>query len=266
MQLLKKFYDDIILVVRKYLFFGIIFFIILYYISTFIISFTIISKAVVNNNQVILGKYLNEKSIELNFIKDINNFTSEFTKSIDKNIKIKTNSIEFTGEVTSHLIERLFSRISQNIAKDFSTPEVMLYFYFNSNEISSYLDKSFTLFGNYNFEKYLLEKQNENIEESSNNEENTSVDEESKAEEIGEPAQPEEKEDNVENIIFKIIKRINSTNYFFLSSPYHFKISAKHQEIDFVLILKFNGYLWKLEKIEIPYKELIKMNNITLVK
>ena len=34
----------------------------------------------------------------------------------------------------------------------------MLYFYSNSNEISTYLNNSLKNFGNYNFKKYLLDK------------------------------------------------------------------------------------------------------------
>ena len=41
--------------------------------------------------------------------------------------------------------------------------------------------------------------------------------------------------------MIKLIKRIKSTDYFFFISPIHFKISAKHQDIPFVIILKFNG-------------------------
>ena len=54
--------------------------------------------------------------------------------------------------------------MSNNISTDFSSPEIMLYFYFNSNEISKYLYKSFSHFGDYNFQKYLLDKKSENVE------------------------------------------------------------------------------------------------------
>ena len=142
--------------------------------------------------------------------------------------------------------------MSNNISTDFSSPEIMLYFYFNSNEIEVYLNKSFTHFGDYNFEKYLLEKQSENVEDVGNNE--------SKKE--AENNKEEEKEE--ENIISKLIKRIKSTDYFFLISPIHFKIDVKHQDIPFILILRFNGYIWEVQKITIPYKKLIDPKNIIL--
>ena len=62
----------------------------------------------------------------------------------------------------------------------------------------------------------------------------------------------------------KLIQRIKSTDYFFLTSPIHFKIDVKHQDIPFILILKFNGYIWEVQKITIPYKELIDPENISL--
>ena len=65
-------------------------------------------------------------------------------------------------------MEKLFSKMSNNISTDFSSPEIMLYFYINSNELSTYLNKSFTHFGDYNFKKYLLEKQSENTETAEN--------------------------------------------------------------------------------------------------
>ena len=81
----------------------------------------------------------------------------------------------------------------------------MLYFYFNSNEIEAYLNKSFTHFGDYNFQKYLLKKQSENVENTKNN----------KSKKEAENNKEEEKE---ENIISKLIERIKFTDYFFLQA------------------------------------------------
>ena len=156
---------------RKYLLLSSIIILILYYISTFLISFTFLAKSVVNNDSVSLGRYINVKELRNNFYGDIYEFSSNLINLIDKNIKIKSESIELTGELTPTFLEKLFSKMSNNISTDFSNPETMLYFYFNSNEISTYLNKSFTHFGDYNFQKYLLEKQSENVEDVGNNEE-----------------------------------------------------------------------------------------------
>ena len=237
---------------RKYLLLSSIIILIIYYISTFLISFTLLAKSVVNNDPVSLGGYINVKELRNNFYEDIYEFSSSLINLMDKNIKIKSESIELAGELTPTFLEKLFSRMSNNISTDFSSPEIMLYFYFNSNEITTYLNKSFTHFGDYNFQKYLLEKQSGNVEDTENNEN------EKEAENNKEEAKEEA------NSISKLIQRIKSTDYFFLTSPIHFKIDVKHQDIPFILILKFNGYIWKVQKITIPYKELIDPKNISL--
>ena len=237
---------------RKYLLLSSIIILIVYYISTFLISFTLLAKSVVNNDPVSLGRYINVKELRNNFYRDIYEFSSNLINVMDKNIRIKSESIELAGELTPTFLKKLFSRMSDNISTDFSSPEIMLYFYFNSNELSTYLNKSFTHFGDYDFEKYLLEKQSENVEEAENNED------EKEAENNEEEAKKEA------NSISKLIQRIKSTDYFFLTSPIHFKIDVKHQDIPFILILKFNGYMWEVQKITIPYKELIDPKNISL--
>ena len=238
---------------RKYLLLSSIIILIIYYISTFLISFALLAKSVVNNDPVSLGRYINVKELRNNFYRDIYEFSLNLINVMDKNIRIKSESIELAGELTPTFLEKLFSRMSNNISTDFSSPEIMLYFYFNSNELSTYLNKSFTHFGDYNFEKYLFEKQSENVEEAENNED------EKEAENNKEEAKEEE-----ENSISKLIQRIKSTDYFFLTSPIHFKIDVKHQDIPFILIFKFNGYIWEVQKITIPYKELIDPKNISL--
>ena len=236
---------------RKYLLLSSIIILIIYYISTFLISFTLLAKSVVNNDSVSLGKYINVKSLRNNFYGDIYEFSSNLINAIDKNIRIKSESIELTGELTPTFLKKLFSKMSNNISRDFSNPETMLYFYFNSNEIEAYLNKSFTYFGDYNFQKYLLEKQSENVENVKNNE--------GKKE-----AENNKEEEEEESSISKLIQRIKSTDYFFLTSPIHFKIGVKHQDIPFILILNFNGYIWKVQKITIPYKKLIDPKNIII--
>ena len=239
---------------RKYLLLSSIIILIIYYISTFLISFALLAKSVVNNDPVSLGRYINVKELRNNFYRDIYEFSLNLINVMDKNIRIKSESIELAGELTPTFLEKLFSRMSNNISTDFSSPEIMLYFYFNSNELSTYLNKSFTHFGDYNFEKYLFEKQSENVEEAENNED----------EKEAENNKEEAKEEEEENSISKLIQRIKSTDYFFLTSPIHFKIDVKHQDIPFILILKFNGYIWEVQKITIPYKELIDPKNISL--
>ena len=240
---------------RKYLLISIII-LIVYYISTFLISFIFLTKSVVNNDHVSLSKFINEKKLRYNFFEDIYEFSSNVIKSMDKKIRIKNESIEFTGELTPAFLEKLFSKMSNNISADFSRPEIMLYFYFNSNEITTYLNKSFTHFGDYNFEKYILQKQSESILDFGINED--------EKETINNLKEAKEKEEiNLSKLIQRIKSRIKSTDYFFLISPIHFKIDVKHQDIPFILILRFNGYIWQVQKIKIPYEKLINLKNIS---
>ena len=244
---------------HKYLILSSIIILIIYYISTFIISFALLTKSVVNNDSVSLKQYIDVKSLRNNFYEDIYEFNSNLINKI-KNIKIKSESIELTGELTPAFLQKLFSKLSNNISRDFSNPEIMLYFYFNSDEIEIYLNKSFTYFGDYNFQKYLLDKDSDNVE----NNESKQKTEDKKDEEIeSEGIEGEEVYEKKEDIISKLIKRIRSTDYFFLTSPIHFKIDVKHQDIPFIIILKFNGLTWKIQKITIPYKKLIDPKKIT---
>ena len=244
---------------RKYLLLSSIIILIIYYTSTFLISFTFLAKSVVNNDPISLGRYINVKELRNNFYEDIYEFSSNLINLMDKNIKIKSESFELTGELTPTFLEKIFSKMSKNISTDFSNPEIMLYFYFNSTELSTYLKKSLTHFGDYNFQNYLLEKQSENVEDFGNNQDKKEA--ENNTKEVKEDGDGNK---DIENIISKIIKRINSTDYFFLISPIHFKIDVKHQDIPFILILRFNGYIWKVQKIIIPYKKLIDPKNISL--
>ena len=243
---------------RRYLLLILIIILILYYIFSFLVSFTLLTKSVVNNDPISLKRYINEEGLKNNFFDDLYQFSSNSINLIGKNISIKTDSIEFTGELTPIFLEKLFFRMSDNISSDFSSPEIMLYFYFSSNEISTYLNKYFSHFGDYNFEKYLLQKQLENIEDARNDKAENNKEEEKKEKKHN---KEEIKKEDKENILSQLIQRIKHTDYFFLTSPIHFKIDVRHQDIRFILILKFNGYIWKVQKIKIPYKELINLKN-----
>lgn len=225
---------------------------ILYYFFSFLISFTMLTKAVANNDSVSLKNYINEDDLRNSFSKDFYEFSSNLIRFMDKKIKIKSESIELTGELSSTFLKKLFLKISNNISEDFSNTETMLYFYLNSNEIKIYLNKSFSHFGKYSFEKYLLQKKqilkiNRNIEVNSNN-----------------VSTKEEKENILSNLPLRIQSRFKSINYFFLISPIHFKMDVNHQNIRFIVILKFNGFVWKVQKIKIPYSELINLKDISL--
>ena len=215
--------------------------IIFYYFFNFFFSIIFITDSVANNNSIKLKEYINTNSLKKNFYDDIYINSRDLIKLSNKEISIKKNSFELKGELTESFIESLFHKISKNAAEDFSTPEILLYFYFNSNEISEYIKEQFVHLGEYNFEKYIINKQAEE-KVINNNIEEEILEKEEVYEEIVQEIVYQE------NVFSKLLKRYNATSFFFFASPAHFKISARHQDIEFSVILKFNGLKWKINK------------------
>ena len=129
----------------------------------------------------------------------------------------------------------------------------MLYFYENSNEINIYFNKYLINLGDYSFQKYI----------SFNSTKDNKNDNETSSEDKKQVSQDNEliKKQNVEEGLLVKIKRIKdkfkSIDYFFFTSPIHFKLSVIHQNIPFIVIFKFNGINWKISHIIINYEELI---------
>ena len=136
----------------KKIFFISLVFLFIYYTFTFFIGFAFLAKHLVNNDSVLLSKYINSEQLRNNIYKDIYEFSSKHVNSFDKNINIKSDLIELQGELTPSFLKKLFSRMAYNISLDFSNSEVLLYFYKNSSELSEYLDKSFN---HYNRDDYM---------------------------------------------------------------------------------------------------------------
>ena len=231
---------------QKYYYSSIII-LIIYYISTFIISFSLLSNGVVKNDHIKLSRFIIDYDLKDNFKKDLNQFTSSLPNSLKKNFSIKNKNIEFSGELSSNFFKKIINRVSKNISNDFSNPKIILFFYFNSNKISEYLNKSFLNLGYYDFQKFMRELKKNNSQK-----QKTSI-----------VAANNNQKINIRNTINKLIRRISSADYFFLSSPIHFKIKATHQDIPFEVILKFNGYIWKIQKITLPYKKLINLQKLS---
>ena len=238
---------------KKKIFLTLLILFLLFYVLTFIISFNNISKSVVENDDINLNIYINNDLLQKNLYNSIYNFNLSIKKSINKNISIKNESFEFTGQLTNSYIEKFIHKISRNISVDFSNTKILLYFYQNSNEISIYMEKMLNNFGDFNFEKYMLEKNKKTTKaiDGSKNENSVTV---SNTSEI--PVNNENIDKVNNKFISNLLKRLQRTNYFFLSSPIHFKIDVVHQNISFIIILRFNGYKWIIQNIKIPYKEI----------
>ena len=236
------------------------FLIVIYLVVTFIISFSSVSKSVTSNDFISLEKYIDNQKLEKTFNKDMKEFFFTNIDLMNKKISVNDGQVSFSGELTSDFFKKIFSKISLNVSQDFSKTKILLYFYFNSNEISSYLNKSVLNLGDYNFQKYELENSLEMVKiKKITNEIDTNVMESKKSPKI-------EKEKIYSDIILKLLKKIRSTDYFFFISPIHFKIKVYHQEIPFTVIFKFNGYKWIVQSIKIPFSELVDLQDLNFYK
>ena len=134
----------------------------------------------------------------------------------------------------------------------------MLYFYENSNEINIYFNKYLINFGDYSFQKYIY------FNSTKDNKINTEISTEEKKQASKDNAAIS-KENAKEDFLVKIKRlkdKFKSINYFFFTSPIHFKLSVIHQDIPFIVIFKFNGVNWKISHIMINYDELIIFSNL----
>ncbi len=132
----------------------------------------------------------------------------------------------------------------------------MLYFYENSNEISIYLNKYLINFGDYSFQKYISETSKVDKKGDLENPQKKSTQLSNNIIIIDE----EEKKEYLLTKIKRLINKFNSTDYFFFTSPIHFKLSVFHQDIPFIVIFKFNGINWKISNIILNYEDLINLS------
>ena len=214
-----------------------------YYVSTFFISFINISQHISNNNSLSLDKYINKKNLQQNFRNDILDIKEYIINNHNSNIKIENDSFSFTGELTPSFYDKFFIVMANNISKELSEGKVMLYFYFNSNILAEYFNQYLSNFGEYSFEKFILKMSpvDDKINNVLTNYNQNSI-------------TKNELKDNLENLMLKLIKKYKYTDYFFLNTPIHFKLKVNHQDLPFSVVLKFNGYKWKINEIVNPYK------------
>ena len=239
--------------VRKIIFFLLI--LIFYFILTFIISLFNISNQVVTGNIESLNNYLLKDSLKKNINKDINSFIYKNLDDLKLDFNFNKDGLEFSGTFSDDFILKTYKQIADSISSDFSDAKIILYFYYNSGEISIYFENYVSKLGNYSFDSFQKEK-DINIETYLNKKQNQNI------EKISENKIKMNKE-NYSLKVRRILKKINSLKYFFFSSPIHFKMTVIHQNLPFTIIFKFNGYTWKVSNIIINYQTLIqhKMNS-----
>ena len=105
----------------------VIFILIVYYISTFIISFSLITSSIVNDNPVLLKKYIYQDTLKNNFYNDIYNFNLNYIQNDKGEISIEGIEGKFSGGLITEIINLTSSKISGTLAKDLSSPRTILY-------------------------------------------------------------------------------------------------------------------------------------------
>jgi hypothetical protein len=224
----------------------------IYFIITLLISSINITNSVTNNNSQNLFIYISEKSLKKNFNKEILSSKKIIFENINKEILIENESFTFTGTITPNFLDKFFSKMTENISSDLSKSETLLYFYFNSEKIKTYFNNYIFNQGEYSFEKYLHDISDKN--------KTTKIDNENiKSKSDQEKESLKEKSQNNENIILYIKKlyyKYRSTEYFFFTSPIHFKLRVNHQDLPFSVVLRFHGFKWKITYVSLPLKEI----------
>lgn len=240
----------------------VIFILIVYYISTFIISFSLITSSIVNDNPVLLKKYIYQDTLKNNFYNDIYSFNLNYIQNDKGEISIEGIEGKFSGGLITEIVNLAASKISGTLAKDLSSPKTILYFYKKTDELKIYFEKVYQNLGNYSFKKYLNEiqpKKNKN-----NNKDENKGSANSKKNDEDNSSKDQSKENLIDKIN-KVIKRYNSTDYFFLINPIYFKIEVSHKEIPFRIFMRFNGYKWKVEKIDMSLQKFIDEKQIKII-
>ena len=168
------------------------------------------------------------------------------------------NNIEISGTFSENFLLKILLKTIDSISTDFSTSKIMLYFYENSNEINIYFNKYLINLGDYSFQKYI----SFNSTKDNKNNAETSAEEKKQASQNNVEIKKENAEEGFLIKIKRLKDKFKSIDYFFFTSPIHFKLSVIHQDIPFIVIFKFNGVNWKISHIIINYEELIILSNL----
>ena len=146
--------------------------------------------------------------------------------------------------------ERLIYFISRKLSKDFSQTDILLFFYFNSNKIDSYLEKNILYNANYSFQEFLLSN-------------NAEIEKDYARDDINEVNKKDIKNElnlfekltiYYDNFI-KFTKKIDRSEYIFFINPHTFKLNVQHKSENYIVLLKLKGMKWSIVSID------FKLNN-----
>ncbi len=222
--------------------------VLIFYIGTLASSFIAISKAIKNNSVVELDYYIDNELLENNFeILFYDFLKSNFDK---KELNLSFLNTDFSGELNENSRERLIYFISRKLSKDFSQTDILLFFYFNSNKIDSYLEKNILYNANYSFQEFLLSN-------------NAEIEKDYARDDINEVNKKDIKNElnlfekltiYYDNFI-KFTKKIDRSEYIFFINPHTFKLNVQHKSENYIVLLKLKGMKWSIVSID------FKLNN-----
>ncbi|MDB9818343.1 hypothetical protein OAC08_03125 [Pelagibacterales bacterium] len=207
----------------------------LFYFTTLATSLIGISKAMDENDPIKLDYYIQNELLKNN----LNMFFFEKLKLKfdNKKISMDINDMNFSGELSDKSIETLIYDISVSLSDSFSKPNVLLFFYYEPNEIDQYIEKIFLNRGNYSFQEYSENKTPKNNGNEIINSNANSKNIFKKLSKI--------------NISFdNLFNKLKKPEYFFFTNPLTFKLKVIHELDSYSIFLKLNGLKWSIVHFE----------------
>ena len=219
----------------------------LYYLFSLFYSFVNIVDSVTSKNSILLEQYVNKINLSNNIKIDLLKMKQNIIKNFNSEINITKSNLKFTGTMTPEFQDKIFLKMVTGISNDLVETKTMLYFYYNSKNLEFYFNEFLINLGDYNFDQYIAnlpQSKNTTINKNNNNNVLRPLTEENLNYFI-----------KFKKILIRHLIKYKNTDYFFLTSPIHFKLTVKHQDILFSVIFKFDGFNWKVNQIKIPFAE-----------
>lgn len=215
-----------------FIFISIIF---LFYFTTLATSFIGISKAMDENDPIKLDYYIQNELLKNN----LNIFFLEKLKlKFDNNkISIDIDDMNFSGELSDKSIETMIYNISASLSDSFSKSNILLFFYYEPDEINQYIKKIFLNRGNYSFQEF---SENKAAKDNGNEIINNNANSENILKKLSKI-----------NISFdNLLNKLKKPEYFFFTNPLTLKLKVIHKFESYSIFLRLNGLKWSIVHFE----------------
>ena len=129
----------------------------IYFLFSLFYSFINIVNSVTSENSLLLEKYINTINVNNNIKIDFLEIKKDIVNKFETEINITKNNLTFTGTMTPEFKEQIFYKMINNLSNELAEANTMIYFYYNSKNLESYIKQYFVNFGDYNFNKYIAD-------------------------------------------------------------------------------------------------------------